>query len=161
MKLKDLASFFLFFLRNLYMKSASYQQRNKSARTVAQFVPIGMPTVSWKNTSSKDNKYVVDQKLEHVDDISFFVGTDVIVFIHNVIIIMHLTFHWLENFHYRRQFVDADNITKYQWNQSVVKSMKASQNHRKFKLSVWNTSNICYRTKKLITVWCLFQLPLQ
>jgi hypothetical protein len=29
-----------------------------------------------KNTSTKDNKYVVNQKLEHVDDISFseFVG---------------------------------------------------------------------------------------
>jgi hypothetical protein len=24
-----------------------------------------------KNTSTKDNKYVVNQKLEHIDDISF------------------------------------------------------------------------------------------
>jgi len=30
----------------------------------AQFVPIGMPT------STKYNKYVVNQNLEHVDDIS-------------------------------------------------------------------------------------------
>jgi hypothetical protein len=31
---------------------------------------IGIPTVL-KNTSIKDDKYVVNQKLEHVDDISF------------------------------------------------------------------------------------------
>jgi hypothetical protein len=30
-----------------------------------------VPTVCWKNTSTKDNKYVVNQKLEHVDDISY------------------------------------------------------------------------------------------
>jgi hypothetical protein len=40
-------------------------QRNKSARRRAQFVPISMPTV-------KDNKYIVNQKLDHLDDISFW-----------------------------------------------------------------------------------------
>jgi hypothetical protein len=36
-----------------------------------------------KNTSTKDNKYVVNQKLEHVDDISFseFVGRIRVVFL--------------------------------------------------------------------------------
>jgi hypothetical protein len=40
---------------------------NKSARRGAQVVPIGM----LENTSNKDNKYVINQKLEHVDAISF------------------------------------------------------------------------------------------
>jgi hypothetical protein len=35
-----------------------------------QFVHIAMPTVL-KNTPTKDNKYVGNQKLEDVDDISF------------------------------------------------------------------------------------------
>ena len=36
-----------------------------------QVVPIGMPTVCWENTSTKHNKYCVNQRLEHVDDICF------------------------------------------------------------------------------------------
>ena len=39
---------------------------NKSARRGAQLVPIGMPTVCWKNTSTKHNEYVVNHKLEQV-----------------------------------------------------------------------------------------------
>jgi hypothetical protein len=30
-----------------------------------------MPTVCWKHTSTKYNKYVVNQKLEHVDELSY------------------------------------------------------------------------------------------
>ena len=52
------------------MKSASYEYRNKSVRRGAQFVPMVMPTVL-KNTPTKDNKYVVNQKVEHVGDITF------------------------------------------------------------------------------------------
>jgi hypothetical protein len=40
------------------------------ARRGAQFVAIGMPTML-KNTSTKHNKYVVNQKVEHDDGISF------------------------------------------------------------------------------------------
>jgi hypothetical protein len=35
----------------------------------AQFVPNRYADCLLKNTSTKDNKYVVNQKLEHVDDI--------------------------------------------------------------------------------------------
>ena len=66
MKIKDRASFFSFFLRSPYMMSASYEQRNKSARRGAQLVPNCL----LKNTSTKDNKNVVNQKLEHVDDMA-------------------------------------------------------------------------------------------
>jgi hypothetical protein len=45
-------------------------QRNKSARR-AQLVPISNADCLLKNTSTKHNKYVVNQKLEHVEDISF------------------------------------------------------------------------------------------
>jgi hypothetical protein len=48
-----------------------YISLNKSARRGVQLVPIGMPTVCLKNISTKHNKYVVNQKLEDVDDISF------------------------------------------------------------------------------------------
>jgi hypothetical protein len=41
------------------------QALNKSVRRGAQFVPMVMPTVL-KNTPTKDNKYVVNQKVEHV-----------------------------------------------------------------------------------------------
>ena len=34
-------------------------------------VPIGIPTVCWKNTSSKRNKYVVNQEIKHLDNVSF------------------------------------------------------------------------------------------
>jgi len=34
-------------------------------------VPIGMPTVCLKNTTTKHNKYIVNPKFEHFDDISF------------------------------------------------------------------------------------------
>ena len=37
-------------------------------RRGAKFVPIGM---SVEKHVTKDNKYVINQKLEHVDDISF------------------------------------------------------------------------------------------
>jgi len=62
------------------MKSASYEYRNKSARRRAQFVPMGMPTVL--KTFTKHNKYAVNQKLEHVDNISFieFIGRISVLF---------------------------------------------------------------------------------
>jgi hypothetical protein len=60
------------------MKTASYENRNKSARRGAQFVPIGMPTVMLKNAPTKQNKYVNNQKLERVDDISFREHFDVL-----------------------------------------------------------------------------------
>ena len=69
-KLKDRDSFFSFFLRSPCMKSVSYEKKNKSARRGAQFLPICMPTVCWKTTSTKNNKYVVNQTLDHFDDIS-------------------------------------------------------------------------------------------
>jgi hypothetical protein len=53
------------------MRSASCEARNKSARRGGQFVPKGMPTVCLKNNSTKDNKYVVNKKPEHVDDVIF------------------------------------------------------------------------------------------
>ena len=40
--------FFSFFLRSSCMKTNSYEQRHKSARRGAQFVPIWMPIVCWK-----------------------------------------------------------------------------------------------------------------
>jgi hypothetical protein len=46
--------------------SASYEQRKKSARRGVQLVPNRL----LKNTSTKDNKNVVNQKLEHVDDMA-------------------------------------------------------------------------------------------
>jgi len=52
------------------MKSDSYELRNKSARRGEQFVPICMLTVLIF-TSTKHSKYVVNQKLEHGDDMSF------------------------------------------------------------------------------------------
>ena len=36
-----------------------------------QIVPTGLPTVFLKNTFNKHNKYVVNQKIKHFDDISF------------------------------------------------------------------------------------------
>ena len=38
------------------MKSASYEYRKMSARSGAQFVPIGMPTVCWKTFPAKTTK---------------------------------------------------------------------------------------------------------
>ena len=38
------------------MKSASYEYRKMSVRRGAQFVPIGMPTVSWKTFPAKTTK---------------------------------------------------------------------------------------------------------
>ena len=34
---------------NACMNSASYEYRNMSARRGAQFVPMGMPIICWKN----------------------------------------------------------------------------------------------------------------
>ena len=48
------------------MNSALYEYRNKSARRGAQYADFLL-----ENSSTKDNKYVVNQKLEHVDGISF------------------------------------------------------------------------------------------
>ena len=67
-QLKDRDSFFSFLLRRPCMKSASYQERNKSARRGPQFAPY-VCRLSVKNTSTKHSKYVINQKLEHVDDI--------------------------------------------------------------------------------------------
>ena len=38
------------------MKSASYEYRKMSARSGAQFVPIGMPTICWKTFPAKTTK---------------------------------------------------------------------------------------------------------
>ena len=40
--------------------SVSYEYRNMSARRGAQFVPIWMPTICWKNLSPEDYENVVD-----------------------------------------------------------------------------------------------------
>ena len=47
------------------MKSALYEYRKMSARSGAQFVPIGMPTVCWKTFPAKTTK------LKHLDDVVF------------------------------------------------------------------------------------------
>jgi hypothetical protein len=56
--------------QNYLLKSASYEKRNKSAirGTVCTH---RYADCLHKNTSIKHNKYVVNQNLEHVDDISF------------------------------------------------------------------------------------------
>ena len=42
------------------MNSASYEYRNMSASRGAQFVPMGMPTICWKNLSREDHENVVN-----------------------------------------------------------------------------------------------------
>ena len=42
------------------MNSASYEYRNMSARRGAQFVPMGMPIICWKNLSCEDHENVVN-----------------------------------------------------------------------------------------------------
>jgi len=58
------------FLRISCMKSVSYEYMNKSVRRGAQLEPMEC-RMCWKNKSTKHNKYIVKQKLEHCDDISF------------------------------------------------------------------------------------------
>ena len=53
------------------MKSASYEYRKMSARSGAQFVPIGMPTVCWKTFPAKTTKNIVNKKLKHLGDVVF------------------------------------------------------------------------------------------
>jgi hypothetical protein len=57
--LQDRASLFSFFFSSPCMRKG------------AQFVPMGMPTVCWKKTVHQTNTYVVNQNLEHINDISF------------------------------------------------------------------------------------------
>ena len=52
------------------MKYASYEYRKMSARSGAQFVPIGMPTVL-EDFSGKNHEHIVNQKLKHLDDVVF------------------------------------------------------------------------------------------
>ena len=42
------------------MNFASYEFRNMSTRRVAQFVPMGMPIICWKNFPAKTTKMFVN-----------------------------------------------------------------------------------------------------
>ena len=62
------------------MNSASYEYRNMSARRGAQFVPIGMPTISWKTFPPKTTKmlstrnsklYVIQYYFIPINDTAF------------------------------------------------------------------------------------------
>jgi hypothetical protein len=69
-KLKDRASFFSFFEKPLYevclIRIKEQVGERRSTVCTHRYADCLM-----KNTSTKENKYVVNQNLEHVDDISF------------------------------------------------------------------------------------------
>jgi hypothetical protein len=68
--LKDRASFFSFFLRSLY-EVCLIQIKGAVSDKRSTVCTHRYDDCLLKNTSTKDNNYVVNQKLEHVDDISF------------------------------------------------------------------------------------------
>ena len=53
-KLKALASWIFLSFTSFWRNSDSYEYKNKSARRVAQFVPIGMPSTCWNSVPPKE-----------------------------------------------------------------------------------------------------------
>ena len=70
-KLKDCASFFSFFLETPLHQVCLIRIKEQVDEKRSTVCTHRYAAVCWKNTSTNDNKYVVNLNLNHVDDISF------------------------------------------------------------------------------------------